>query len=292
MLEAAFLAWLVALLGDHTVRGMTRVLLGSSEQRRFAAAMAVAMGAAIPVVTQRVPASSRDSLEQVLCERFSVPPALVLDGRTRVRTAIKDGIRQQIAPLADPAITPDSRSFLEEIGVDAGQLCTDLADVAIRCIEQVGPTFPALLPLVTQLNADGIVELDEAIAAKLDQILAGLEQWRQVTSSLYQFPRDALDRISDRLLAIPAVSDSDTRNVILNMLPESVRDSIPRSPVPRVQVYNLVRTCSYHAHGLRDLVETILSIERDSLPMRELDDLILGLGGAADSRPQVERAEP
>jgi len=288
MLEAAFLAWLVALLGDRTVRGITRILLGNPERRRFAAALGKSMDAAIPLAIQHVPAGARDQLEQALSERFSVPPVIILDGRTRVRTALTEAIQQQIAPLADPAITPDGRSFLEEIGVDAAQLRADLAEVAIRCVQNAGPSFPALLPLVTQINADGIVEVGEATAAKIDEILASVERWKQVPAAPYQFPRDTLDRVTDALLAIPAVADSDTRNVILNMLPESLRDSIPRSPVPRVQVYNIVRTCSVHAHGLRKLIDTVRSLERDSLPMRNLEDLILDLGVAAD--PPEERA--
>jgi hypothetical protein len=243
-----------------------------------------------------VPPQSRDALERALRERFAEPPASVLDGRTRVRTALIDAVQDQIGPLADPSITPTGRSFLEEIGVDAERLSDDLAQVAIRCIEQVGPNFPALTPLVTQLNADGIVELGEAVDAKVDGILAEIEQWKQAPPSRqrpsaqadprrFEFPADVIDRLAGALMEIPSISDRDSQNVIINMLPDSLRYAIPRSTIPRIQVYNIVRTCPNFAHGLRDLVRVIRSVEGDSLPMRQLDNTILEIGLLDEDEP-------
>ena len=298
MLEAAFVAWLVALLGDRAVRGVTRMLLGSQDRREFVSALSVASGAAITTVLNDVAPGSREALEHALHERFAEPPAGVFDGRTRVRTALVDAVQEQIAPLADPDITPSGRSFLEEIGVDATRLRDDLAQVAIRCIEQVGPHFPALTPLVTQLNADGILELGEATNAKVDDILASIEEWKQAVPQVREgtsgrlarsaedrppeFHQDATDRIADALLDLPSVSDSQTLSLILNMLPNPLRDAIPRSPVPRIQVYHIVRTCPRYAQGLRDLIKAVRSIERDSLPMRQLDNIILEIGQLAE----------
>jgi len=294
VLEAAFVAWLVALLGDHAVGGLTRVLLGSPERRRFATAITAAMRVTVASVIQGAPPAARDVLATALTERFTEPPARVLDGRTRVRTALIAAIQDQISPLADPALTNSGRSFLQEIGVDAILLRDNLADVAIRSIEQVGPEFPALTPLVTQLNADGIIELGEAIAAKVDDILVVIEHLKQQTlapattaGQLLGLPLDTMDRIVNALLAIPSMYDTDARNVILNMLPRGIRDSIPRSSLPRVQVYNIVRTCPNHEHGLRDLVRAIRSVEGDSMPMRELDNLILEVGDTPDGRGSV-----
>lgn len=297
MLEAAFVAWLIALLGDHTVGGLTRVLLGSPERRRFASAMHAATRVAIASVIQDAPASARDVLAAALAERFTEPPARILDGRTRVRTALIAAIHDHIAPLADPGLTHSGRSFLEEIGVDATLLRDDLAGVAIRSIEQVGPEFPALTPLVTQLNADGIVEMEEAIATKVDSILDAIEQLMQQppasaagADQLSRFPLDTISRIVNALLAIPSMYDTDARNVVLNMLPRGIRDSIPRSSLPRVQVYNIVRACPNHENGLRDLVRAIRLVEGDSLSMQDLDNLILEVGDTPDGRPSGREA--
>ena len=302
MLEIAFVDWLVALLGDGAVRGVTRILLGNRERRDFAAALSVAGKAAIAAVLLDVPDEARDALERALSERFDLPPPSVLDGRTRVRTALIDAIRDQIAPLADPDITPSGNSFLEEIGVDAAWLRDELAQIAIGCIEQIGPNFRALTPLVVQLNADGILQFEEAVDGKIDKILAEIEQWKQQTpqvrdragsnlagppGSLYNFPPDTVDRIADALLEIPSMSDSETRGAILNMLPNPLRDSIPRSQIPRLQIYHIVQTSPRYTNGLRDLIGAIRSVERDSLPMLELDNIILEIGEMGDGTSAI-----
>jgi Effector-associated domain 2 len=292
VLEAAFVAWLVALLGDHAAGGLTRLLMGNPERRKFAAAMTAATRVMIAAVIEGAPPDGRDVLAAALTERFNEAPARILDGRTRVRTALIAAVQEQISPLADPTLTNSGRSFLAEIGMSADLLRDNLAGVAIRSIEQVGPEFSALTPLVTQLNADGIIELEETIATRIDEILGVIEQLKQqppasATSVSRQsgFPVDTVDRIVDALLAIPSMYDTDVRNVVLNMLPRGIRDSIPRSSLPRVQVYNIVRTCPSHENGLRDLVRAIRSVEGDSLPMRELDNLILEIGDSSEGRP-------
>jgi hypothetical protein len=286
MLEAAFVAWLVALLGDQSVRGVTRVLLGNPERRRFAAAIRTAMGIAIVAIMQDVPPRSREVLEAALQDCFVEPPVTVLDGRTRVRTALVAAVREQISPLADPEVGTSGRSFLDEIDVDADWLGGELANVAIRSIEQVGAGLPGLAPLVAQLNADGLIEFEELISAKVDCVLATVELWRQSApptapaglAGTHEFLPDVIDRIADALLDIPSIADNEQRDVILSMLPIQLRGAIRRSPVPRIHVYNIVQACSYREEGLRQLVRAIRSIERDSIPMYRLDDLILEIG--------------
>jgi hypothetical protein len=67
------------------------------------------------------------------------------------------------------------------------------------------------------------------------------------------------------------------------MLPVQLRGSIRYSPAPRIQIYNIVQACSYREEGLRQLVRAIRSLERDSIPMRRLDDLILEIGESGSS---------
>ena len=271
---------------DQSVRGVTRVLLGNPERRRFAAALSMAMGIAIVAIMQDVPPRSRDALEAALRDCFAEPPVTVLDGRTRVRTALVAAVREQISPLADPEAGTSGRSFLDEIDVDADWLGGELANVAIRSIEQVGAGLPRLAPLVAQLNADGLIEFEELISTKVDCVLATVELWRQSASptgpagpaGTHEFLPDVIDRIADALLDIPSIADNEQRDMILSMLPIQLRGAIRRSPVPRIHVYNIVQACSYREEGLRQLVRAIRSIERDSIPMYRLDDLILEIG--------------
>jgi hypothetical protein len=286
MFEAAFVAWLVALLGDHTVRGVTRILLGNPEHRRFASALSTAMHVAIAATMQDLPSGSHDALELALRDCFAEPPVTVLDGRTRVRTALMAAVREQISPLADPEASTSGRSFLDEIDVDADWLGDELASVAIRSIEQVGAGFPGLAPLVAQLNADGLMEFGELISSKVDCVLATIESRQQSTPSerlagatpTHEFLPDVIDQLADALLEIPSIADNEARDVILSMLPIQLRGAIRRSPVPRIHVYNMVQACSYREEGLQQLVRAIRSIERDSIPMNRLDDLILKIG--------------
>jgi Effector-associated domain 2 len=286
MLEAAFVAWLVAFLGDRSVRGLTRVLLGNPERRRFVSALNEAMHVTIVSIMQDMPSGSREALEPALRDCFARPPVSVLDGRTRVRTALIAAVRDQIAPLAEPRAAGSVRSVLDEVDVDADWLRDELASIAIRSIEQVGAGFPALAPLVAQLNADGLMEIEGTISAKVDGVLATIELWKQSAPSADPprlpgppgFSPDVTDRIADALLEIPSMSDNDARSVILSMLPVQLRGSIRYSPAPRTQVYNIVYACSYREAGLQQLVRAIRSIERDSIPMIRLDDLILEIG--------------
>jgi hypothetical protein len=289
MLEAALVAWLISLLGDRSLRAVMRTVLGSSEQRALSAAMVVAERSVMP----DLPESSRCALRAALSEQFNQAPAMTLDGRTRVRTGLTRAIQAQIAPLADSALTPSGKSYFEEIGVDPAQVRDDLANVVIRSIEQVGPLFPALTPLVTQLNADAIIEKVESILEKMEDPHrpnhpAAVEvapvpghavpHWRSQNSH----PVDPLERLIRTLLLVPAVFDDGSRREIINLLPSQLRDALPRSPVPRVQVLTMVSTCQNYAGGLRSLIRAIRLVEGDSLAMEKVDNLILELGGTDD----------
>jgi hypothetical protein len=289
MLEAAFAGWLVALFGDRLVKGTGRLFLGSPEERRLRRALTKAVEVAISAILLDVPVEAREALGAALCEQFSLAPVAAFDGHTRVRDALFAAVREQLAPLGDPRNTVDGASFLSDISIDESRLAAEFAEVAIRSIEQLSPTYPSLTPLAAQLNADSAAGRDEELAAKVDVILTRLEDLIQTPRSLeavreIHSPRqaghgvaDALDRIVDALLATQSFRDDGSRSEVLFSLSEPLRSAIPRSPRPRVQAYLLVRTCGSYPHGLRDLMSVLRSFERDSMEMRELDSVILQL---------------
>jgi hypothetical protein len=287
MLEAAFAAWLVALFGDRFVKGTGRLLLGSPEERRLSKAMAKATEVAIGALLMQLPAESRDPLGAALCERFSVACVVVLDGHTRVRDALVAAVREQIAPLGNPANTTSQISFLEEISIDEACLAEDLAEIAIRSIEQLAPSHPELAPLAAQLNADSAVGRDEVLAIKVNAALSMLERLLQTSTGAgdysgnyrvkRQFAEDALDRIVDLVLDTQSFRDDTSRNEVLFSLPEPLRSAVPRSSRPRIQAYRLVQTCGSYPNGLSDLMSVLRSFERDSLEMRNLDSMLLGI---------------
>jgi Effector-associated domain 2 len=289
MFAAAVVAWLVAVLGDRALNGVTRLVLGPPDQRALAEALSIAYGVAF----DGVPESSRDKLSAALGERFTAPPAVVLDGRTRVRTGLIRAVQAQIAPLADPAVGPDGRSFFDEIGVDAARVRDDLSGVVVRSIEQVGASSAALSPLVNQLNADAILEQVDAVLSRLGtaaQVTAGTaaSPARRARAGSGPgpaapagYPPEIVDRLTDALLRVPAVADDDSRRMVLQMLPADIRLAIPYSRIGRIHVLGMVATSWNYQDGLQSLVRAVRLVEGDSRPMDELDAVILELAGPA-----------
>jgi Effector-associated domain 2 len=290
---AALVAWLVALLGDRAVEGVKRVVRGSPEYSALTEAMDLAIGSAL----QGVPAESRDALDLALRERFAAPPTVVRDGRTRVRTGIVRAIQAQLAPLADAGITPAGKSFLDEIGVDGAQLRDDLANIVIRSIEQVGPAFPALTPLVSQLNADAIVERVDAVLDRIsgvqpvaagsagaigDNAARSGHAGRANHPGNGQHSADTIERLAIAFLNIPAVADPEARSTVFAMLPRRLQQAIPHSRYPRIQVLEMIRTCQNYPSGLTALVRAVRLTEGDSPAMAELDQTIMELDGSDD----------
>lgn len=298
MLEAAFVAWLVALVGDSTLKGATRVLFGGGDKRRLEAALRTASGVALAALLAEAPTEARDALAAALKERFTMSPVTVLDGRTSVRGALENAIREQIMPLAEQT-TPSGDSFLDEIGVDPVWLIDDLTGIAIVSLQQVKTAFPALAPLVEQINDDTIAaktdeihEQGAVIEGKLDDVLSILEGAVREASLPSndrpgQRPRHnpevealiprAIERIVNAMLEVRTIADYMSRNDVVNALPDPPRGNIPRSPAAFADTYSIVRTCADYGE-LRTLRDTIYMFERNSLPMRNLDQVILDLG--------------
>jgi hypothetical protein len=288
MLAAALVGWLVALLGDRTLKGGARIVLGTPEQRALAAAMDVALKAMI----RDLPDQSGKSFVSALRECFDQGPAVPLDGRTRVRAGLVKAIGQQISPLAEP-ITPAGTSFFEEIDVDPAWVRDQLAEVVIRSVEQIGASTAALTPLVAQMNADAIIGKFDEVNAALSRLEA--RQQRQSAGGRAagtegrmgdepDLSPDELGRIVKALLNVPVIRDDSSRQQIINGLPDPIPNAVPRAALPGVQVLAMVRTCLNYSGGLRALVDLVRLLEGESLAMRKLDDVILGLAAASDGR--------
>jgi hypothetical protein len=87
-------------------------------------------------------------------------------------------------------------------------------------------------------------------------------------------------RLIDGLLACDSVRDRDTRNTIVDGLPEQIRSTIKRHSADLVDVANIVDRCLAFSGGLAALVEHVRFYERDSQPMRQVDDLLSQFGFA------------
>ena len=266
VLAEAIVGWFVEVVGDRTLSGVSRSIFGAPDRRALASAVSVAMGASIA----DLPEDAREAVLGALAERFTEPPAVVLDARKGVRDAIVSAVREQIAPLADPGLTGTGRSFFEEVGVDSARLRDDLPTAVIRAVEQVATSRPALAPLAAQLNADAL--LAEVRGLRQDYgrrtPAAGKPEPRVRESQTQIFA------VVDALLTLEAIADEGARREVLRLLPAEISGAIPHHAVPRVQVLAIVRTCLSYEGGLRELLEAVRVVERDSVGMRELDDTL------------------
>ena len=283
VLEAALLAWLVATVGDQALKGFKVITFGRPERNALTAAMRVACLALL----EEVPPGVRDDLDQMLRERLAKPPENVPNGRVSVKDALTEGIQARLSPLLDRTVGGDGRSDFDRLGVDGGWISAELPGIVIRSIQQVGPSYPSLQPLVSQLNADIIQEQAGSIQEQIDEVLGAVEALA-LQSQLAPAGRDStpapgradlLQPVVDAILRLPSMGDYGARMMILTSLSPRIRDVIPRSSVARLDVINTVRTCRNYSGGLQELVAAIRVVERDSVPMRELDAAILALGG-------------
>ena len=76
------------------------------------------------------------------------------------------------------------------------------------------------------------------------------------------------------LLECATVRDRATRDAEVNDLRPNLRDSIPRSPVDRVDVSNIVTRCLDYPGGITELIEIVRFYEGDSLGMRQVDEVM------------------
>jgi hypothetical protein len=291
MFEAAVVAWLVALIGDRGVRGITRAIFGTPQQRALRAAMEVA---ATPVM-ESIPAESRASLAKALSECFTEAPSAVLDGRTPVRAALIAAIRAQLAPLADPNITPTGQSYLETQGIDSAAFIDQFTAALLTSIHQVAVQDSALSQLATELHAGESHEAEAAIQGKVDLILDAIEKLRRGPEpdvayaasggstrrnnnpALQRLPPWAIERLVAGLLNIPSVINDNARNTIQDML-QAGMGAIPAHIIPRVQVITWLQVCPNYDGGYERLFSTVRLVEGDSVAMRQLDNTILEIG--------------
>jgi Effector-associated domain 2 len=290
MFEAAVVAWLVALIGDRGVKGITRVIFGTPQERALRRAMELA---AHPLM-EDVPAESRAGLAEALTKRFTEAPALVPDGRTPVRAALVAAVRAQLAPLADP-LTPAGQSYLEAQGINSTGFIDQFTAALLVSIHQVAVNDSSLSQLAAELHAGESHEAEADITAKVDLILDAVEKLRRgpepdATSgargtaargrnnpALQRLPSWAVERIVEGLLKLPSVVNDNARNTIQDML-QAGMGGIPSHNIPRVQVITWLQVCPNYDGGYERLFSTVRLVEGDSLAMRELDKTIIEIG--------------
>ncbi|MCP4107076.1 MAG: AAA family ATPase [Desulfobacteraceae bacterium] len=81
-------------------------------------------------------------------------------------------------------------------------------------------------------------------------------------------------QLVDALLAFSCMSDRASRNSVIAELPNGIRHSIRRANSDRVDVINIINTCSAYQDGLNNLIRIIRLFEGNSIARHKLDSLL------------------
>jgi hypothetical protein len=150
----AFVAWLVALLGDASRKKLTMLVLGSEQER----ALHQAATAAIQFTAKELDRSGGQQagqLAMVVNEVSGQPtPDAPLAGQATLLEALQAGIAERLAVLDDADLTGTGQSSAEVLGVPGSVLAETLASHLLREIMLRGSRGGPLAPLASQLNFD------------------------------------------------------------------------------------------------------------------------------------------
>ncbi len=147
-------AWLVGVLADAGRRKLTKLLLGSEQER----ALRQAAAAAIESTAMELDPSGggqAGQLAMVVSEGFRDPvPDARMVGQATLLEALQAGIAERLAVLDDAVVTGTGQSSAEVLGVPGSVLAQTLAGHLVREIMVRGSGGGPLTPLADQLNHD------------------------------------------------------------------------------------------------------------------------------------------
>ncbi len=156
---------------------------------------------------------------------------------------------------------------------------------AISILKVIEGSIRVIIEMPTQ-SANQLLKLFQSSNSKFsilsDFFNPFLIQTIQVASDTENAP--PLPRLIDNsqlvnaLLSCPSISDPAMRGDIINLLPNDIRNNIPRRSSARADVRNIVKTCQDYSGGLEKLLETIRNFEGNSLPLQEVERLVVKSG--------------
>lgn len=271
VLTEAIVGWLVQLLGDRTLRVVSKKIFGPPERR----ALAEAMDEAIRTFVAPLPANQREHVTRAIVERFEMSPVAVNDGgegRSSVREALVENIREQLRPLADPDIAVSGQSYFEQIGLDPAHALKVLPDLFIAALQRAATVNAGLAPLAAQLNADAVLAEVRALRASGAAVPAGgaVAPAGVVAAPVGEGDVLALVRA---LEAVPSLADDAGRTSVIGQLRRDIAATVRYDARARLHLLGLVRTCDDHPGGVRELIEVLTFVEGDSLPMRRVREI-------------------
>ncbi|MCP4542430.1 MAG: hypothetical protein GY832_35350 [Chloroflexi bacterium] len=106
------------------------------------------------------------------------------------------------------------------------------------------------------------------------KVASELERAKQTDQTPLQMDRTQKRELVNALLACPTMSDQNTRDAVINELPDAIKGGIQRNSSARVDVNNVVTRCLNYVNGIEELVEIVCDYEGSSIPMQGLDEVV------------------
>lgn len=83
--------------------------------------------------------------------------------------------------------------------------------------------------------------------------------------------------LANLLLATPTMGNPQSRQGIVGLLPEQIRNSVQPGPNATFEVVNLLTACLNYAGGLGTLIQIVHLVEQESQPMQAVCQFLLTL---------------
>jgi Tetratricopeptide repeat len=199
-------AWLVGVLADAGRRNLTRLVLGSEQERALRQAAAAAIESTA-MELDPLGGGQAGQLAMVVSEVFRdpAPDARMVEQATLLE-ALQAGIAKRLAVLDDAAVTGTGQSSAEVLGVPGNVLAQTLAGHLVREIMVRGSGGGPLAPLAGQLNHDVTHLQGQRLEGKLAQLadqvtLAQAGSATVASQPVRLLPRPALLAGREELLA-------------------------------------------------------------------------------------------
>ena len=147
-------AWLIGLLADAGRKKLTKLVLGTDQER---ALRSVAVAAVRLTAEELRPddAEQAAQLALVISQVFSEPlPGVRFSGQATLLEALQAGIADQLAVLDDATLTGTGQSSAEALEVPGTVMAAKLTGYLLHEIASRGARGGPLTPLAAQLNQD------------------------------------------------------------------------------------------------------------------------------------------
>lgn len=79
------------------------------------------------------------------------------------------------------------------------------------------------------------------------------------------------------LLAMPSMADQNSRSTVIDQLRAEIKTKVAKSPIDRMHVFNIVKTCLEYPNGIQELRDVLAFFEGDSIPMQRFKEALTRL---------------